>query len=111
MEKVEHSYTIEARNAVASYNDENFYGQNILAVNDILDTNHSLVVISSFKNADDAMSYYSKIKKGSPEYLSWLPSNKYSFMIITAGDLNVLKKNKNIAGYRKHLSMQYPGKF
>jgi tetratricopeptide (TPR) repeat protein len=111
MEKVDHSYATEARNAVASYNDENFYGQNILAVNDTLDATHSLVVISSFKNADDAMNYYSKIKKGSPEYLSWLPSNKYSFMIITANDLNVLKKNKDIAGYRKHLNLQYPGKF
>jgi tetratricopeptide (TPR) repeat protein len=111
MEKVDHSYTTEARNAVANYDDENFYGQNIIAVNDTLDTNHSLVVISSFKNADDAMTYYSKIKKGAPEYLSWLPANKYSFMIITANDLNVLKKNKDIAGYRRHLNMVYPGKF
>jgi len=111
MEKVDHSYATEARNAVANYDDENVYGQNIIAANDTLDTDHSLVVISSFKNADDAMAYYSKLKKAAPEYLSWLPANKYSFLIITKNDLDLLKKNKDITGYRKRLNMQYPGKF
>jgi tetratricopeptide (TPR) repeat protein len=111
LNKVDQVYVTEARNALIRYSRENFYGQTININKDVLDAENNLLVISSFPDAAAAMFYYNKIKKDAASEISWLPANKYSFLIITEENLQLLKTNKNIAGYKSLLNTQFPNRF
>lgn len=111
LNKVDQVYITEARNAFIRYNRENFYGQTININKDVLDADNNLLVITSFKDAAAAMLYYNKIKKDAASEISWLPANKYSFLIITEENLQLLKTNKNVAGYKALLNTQFPNRF
>jgi tetratricopeptide (TPR) repeat protein len=111
LDKVDGVYVNEARNAFNRYNKENYYGQPIDIAKDVIDAEHSILVISSFADAAAAIEYYEKIKRSASREVSWLPANKYSFVIITNENLLALKANKDITGYRALLNKQYPGKF
>jgi len=109
--KVDQVYITEARNAFIRYNRENFYGQTININKDALDADNNLLVITSFPDAAAALIYYNKIKKDAPSEISWLPANKYSFLIITEENLQLLKTNKNLTGYKALLNTQFPNRF
>ncbi len=111
LEKVDGVYVNEAKNAFNRYNKENYYGQLIEITKDALDAEHNILIISSFIDGAAALEYYEKIKKSAAREVSWLPANKYSFFIITKENLQVLKTNKDIIGYKTLLNQQYPGKF
>ena len=111
LEKVDPVYINEAKNAFTRYNTENFYGQPMTINKDMLDAEHNLLVITGFADAATALQYYDKIKKAAGNEVSWLPANKYSFLIITNDNLQLLKTNKNIAEYKKLLNTQFPGRF
>ena len=111
LEKVDPVYVNEAKNAFNRYNNENFYGQSLNISKDNLDADHNLLVISSFADAATAMQYYEKIKKAAGSEISWLPANKYFFVIISNENLQILKSKNNINEYKKLLNMQYPNRF
>lgn len=111
LNKVDQVYTNEARNALIRYTRENFYGQPININKDALDADNNLLVITSFPDAAAAMNYYNKIKKDAASEISWLPANKYSFLIITEANLQLLKTNKNLSGYKALLNTQFPNRF
>ncbi len=111
LDKVDQVYVNEAKNAFTRFNRENFYGQPININKDAVDADRSLLVISSFPDAGTAMQYYDKIKRSAASEVSWLPANKYSFMIITEENLQKLKINKDISGYKNLLNTQFPNKF
>ncbi len=111
LDKVDQVYVTEAKNAFTRFNRENFYGQPININKDAVDADRSLLVISSFPDANTAMQYYDKIKRSAASEVSWLPANKYSFMIITEENLQKLKANKDISGYKNLLNTQFPNKF
>ncbi len=112
MNKVDPVYVGETKNAFNRYNQENFYNKtfdiSILPLNDSM----KIVVINGFENSDAALEYLDKAKKSAPrEIVPWLPVGKYSFIIISNDNLEVLKTNKDILAYRKFLNASYPGKF
>jgi len=111
LNKVDPVYVTEARNAFNRYNRENYYGQTININKDVLDAENNLLVISSFPDAAAALQYYDKIKRSAASEISWLPANKYSFLIITDENLQLLKTNKNISGYKALLNTQFPNRF
>lgn len=111
LNKVDQVYTNEARNAFIRYNKENYYGQPININKDVLDADNNLLVITSFPDAAAALLYYNKIKKDAVSEISWLPANKYSFLIITEANLQLLKTNKNLQGYKALLNTQFPNRF
>ena len=111
LDKVDGVYINEAKNAFDRYNRENFYGTKINIAKDTLDFEKSLLVISSFTDADAALLYYDKIKKDAKSEISWLPATKYSFLIITEENLQLLKENKNITEYKMLLNSQYINRF
>ncbi|MEP7236938.1 MAG: tetratricopeptide repeat protein [Ferruginibacter sp.] len=111
LDKVDQVYVTEARNALIRYSKENFYGQPINVNKDALDAERSLLVITSFPDAAAALQYYTKIKKDAASEISWLPANKYSFLIITDENLQLLKANKNVTGYKALLNTQFPNRF
>jgi len=111
LDKVDGVYVNEAKNAFDRYNKENFYGQPITISKDAVDAEHAVLLISSFPTADAALVYYDKIKRSAAREISWLPAHKYSFIIITNDNLQVLKSNKNFAAYKTLLNTQYPNRF
>ena len=111
LDKVDGVYINEAKNAFNRYNKENYYGQPFEITKDELDADRSILVISSFTDGAAALQYCDKIKRDASREVSWLPANKYSFIIITTENLLVLKTNKDINGYKALLNKQYPGKF
>lgn len=111
LDKVDQVYVTEARNAFNRYNRENYYGQTININKDALDADRNLLVISSFPDAATALLYYDKIKRSAAAEVSWLPANKYSFLIITEENLQKLKTNKDIPGYKALLNTQFPNRF
>ena len=111
LEKVDPVYVTEARNAFLRYNRENFYGQPISINTDVLDADRNLLVITSFADAGAAIIYFDKIKRNAAAEISWLPATKYSFLIITEENLQLLKTNKDLAGYKTLLKTQFPNRF
>ena len=111
LDKVDPVYVNEAKNALARYNNEKFYGQPIVINKDVLDATRSLLIISSFPDANAALQYYGKIRNDAASEMSWLPAAKYSFVIITEENLQLLKTNKDITGYKALLNTQYPKRF
>jgi hypothetical protein len=111
LDKVDPVYINEARNAFIRYNREKFYSLNLQITKDTLDSARTLLVFSEFENADAANKYRDRLKINASSEISWLPANKYSFYIISAGNLELLKENKNLGSYIDLLNKQYPGKF
>jgi hypothetical protein len=111
LDKVDAVYVNEAKNALARYNNEKFYGQPIVINKDALDATRNMLIISAFPDADAALLYFAKLKNAVPGEMSWLPANKYSFLIITEQNLQLLKTNKDITGYKTLLNTQYPNRF
>ena len=110
LNKVDAVYINEAKNALARYNREKNYSS-INIVKDLIDADNSLLVFNSFENADAAVAYYDKLKKVVAAEISWLQPAKYSFLIISNENLQLLKTNKDKENYKKLLITQYPGKF
>ncbi len=111
LDKVDPVYVNEAKNAFTRYNRQN-YGSTPISINkEVLNADKSVLVFLSFADADAALSYYDKLKKAAAEEVSWLQANKYSFLIITENNFQLLKQNKDVDGYRSLLRTQYPGRF
>jgi tetratricopeptide (TPR) repeat protein len=112
MVRVDPVYVTETRNAFNRYNRENYYNSTFDIVNVPLDDTTKLVVINGFDSAGSALDYMQKAQKMAPrEIIPWLPATKYSFLIISSQNLELLKNNKDMAGYKKFLSAYFPGKF
>jgi hypothetical protein len=43
--------------------------------------------------------------------LPWLSADKYTFLLISSANLNVLKSDKDMEGYKQLLQKALPGKF
>ncbi len=110
LDKVDGVYINEAKNAYNRFNAGN--GLTTLKINrDTLDGQRTLLIFTAFESADEAVTYYDKVKKAAPNQVSWLPAGKYYFMVINEENLRLLQKNKDMEGYRKLINNQYPGKF
>ena len=112
LDKVDPVYVTETRNAFNRYNLENFYGQSLVINNTSLNDSLKLVIINTFENSTAAFDYLQKAKAAAPrEVVPWLPAGKYTFLVISAPNLELLLSNKDMPGYRKFLSTAYPDKF
>ncbi|HUR10914.1 MAG TPA: hypothetical protein VM012_06070 [Flavitalea sp.] len=112
LDKVDPVYVSESRNAFNRYNKEKYYNRPIDISNQVIDENNKLVVMAGFENATVALDYLEKTRKAAAsEIIPWLPASKYSFIIISAPNLEILKTNKDLDVYRKFLSVHFPGKF
>ena len=111
LDRVDGVYVNEAKNAFTRYNRENYYNKPIAINKDMLDKERTLLLFASFADAAEAILYYDKIKKAATTEVSWLQPNKYSFLVISESNLQVLKSGKDINAYKTLLNNQYPGKF
>jgi hypothetical protein len=112
LDKVDVVYVNEARNAINRYNKEKYYNQPLEMSLLNLDDVKKLVLVSFFTDAVAAMDYVERTRKiAQMEIFPWLAADKYSFIIISAANLELLKTNKDMGAYRKFLTESYPGKF
>ena len=112
LDKVDPVYVTEARNAFNRYNREKYYTRTIEVNNVPLDDNIKLVVMNNFENANAAIEYVDRARKvAGSEIIPWMPPGKYSFYIISAQNLEVLKSTKDVKAYVTELNAAFPGKF
>jgi len=77
-----------------------------------LDADNRLVLISPFKNVQEAVDYIDHtLPKTTTEIIPWLKGGKYSFSLITGKNLELLKANKDMENYKSFLNQNLPGKF
>ena len=109
LEKVDPVYVTETRNAFSRYNQENYYGQPLTIDNSAVSDTLKLVVIGSFENATAALEYMHKAQAMAPrEIIPWLPANKYSFLIISGPNLELLLNNKDMPAYQRFNTLVNP---
>jgi hypothetical protein len=102
MNKVDPVYVTETRNAFNRYNQVNYAGKPIEINNEVLNDSTRLVVMSGFENAAVALSYMQNVQPVAPrQIVPWLPAGKYSFLIISKDNIEVLKNNQDLNGYRR----------
>jgi thermostable 8-oxoguanine DNA glycosylase len=111
LDKVDVTYVNESKNAFARYTSDNYRAANITVSKEVLDKDLSLVVFTSFTNAEEALAFLKKVKKAAPDEVSWLPANKYSFILIDDDNLERLRNTKDVTGYKNLLKKLYPDQF
>ena len=111
LDKVDAVYVNEAKNAFVRFNKESMATINVIIQRDTIDATRSLLLFQSFENATEALKYFDKIKKAASSEVSWLQPAKYSFIIISADNLLLLKTNKDIQTYKQLLNTNFGNKF
>jgi len=112
LDKVDPVYVNEAGNAFGRYNTENYYSLGLKTQNASLNDSLKLVVIGDFPDASGAQDYIRNVKPMAPKaIIPWMPAGKYTFLIISDTNLELLLGNKDMPAYLKFLSAAYPGKF
>lgn len=112
LNKVDPVYVSEARNAFNRYHREQYTGKNLQVAALPFTDDIKLIAFDSFDNAGSALDYVEKTKKAAPvEIIPWLTAQKYSFLIISKTNLEILKNKKDITAYRAFLAQLYPGRF
>ena len=111
LDKVDPVYINETKNAFNRFNREKHAQQGIEILKDILDKDRNLLIFSKFPEANAAFAYEEQIRKAAANEVSWLPAAKYSFLLISEANLQLLKTNKDLLKYRTLLNTKFPGKF
>ncbi|MEJ7683501.1 MAG: hypothetical protein WKG06_37725 [Segetibacter sp.] len=112
LDKVDKVYVSEAGNAFNRFNREKYYNQKIDINNLQLDERYNLVLQGPFTDANAAIDYIDKVRPAAKSrILPWLSTNKYSFIVISNANLEVLKSGKDIDTYKELLQKAFPGKF
>lgn len=110
LNKVDPVYVTESRNAFNRYNQEKYYNKSIpinhISLNDTL----KLVVMTGFENAAAALEYLETVKAvAATRIIPWLPAGKYTFMVISEQNIEVLKNRQDIEEYREFEEQYMPG--
>ena len=112
LNKVDPVFSNEAKNAFLRFNRTNYQAKNYSADLFELNADYKLLLIAPFTNAQDAISYIEKTKpRTATEIIPWLKGGKYFFSILTNGNFDVLKLNKDVDVYKAFLNQHFPGKF
>jgi hypothetical protein len=102
----------ETKNAFNIYNRNKFYNKQFELSTLQLNPEYKLVLIGNFNNAQEAADYVQTVKPVSnPQIVPWLAVEKYSFTIISADNLEILKTKQDIGLYKQFIEKNMPGKF
>ena len=111
LDKVDGVYVNEAKNAFERFNKESMATVNVTIKKDALDAEKSLLLFTPFENATEALKYFDRIKRAAPGEISWLQASKYSFIIISEANLQLLKTNKDLPGYKQLINTNFNNRF
>jgi outer membrane protein assembly factor BamD (BamD/ComL family) len=112
LDKVDPVYANEARNAFNRFNQEKYYNQKIDISGLQLNERYNMVLEGPFADATAALDYIDKVRPvAKSRILPWLAADKFSFLIISNANLDVLKSNKDMDAYKLLMQKAIPGKF
>lgn len=112
LNKVDPVFVNEAKNAFARYNKDTYYNKTYSVDLFQLDNENRMLLIAPFANAADAITYIDAAKpKTQSEILPWLKGGKYSYLILTDSNFDILKSTRDVEAYRAFLNLYWPGKF
>lgn len=112
LNKVDPIFVNEARNAFLRFNRDQYRDKQMQAELIELDADNRLLIMSPFKNVEEAVAYVDQNKpRTATEIIPWLKGGKYSYSIITERNLELLKASKDLDKYHQFLEKFYPGKF
>ncbi len=113
LDKVAPVFAGEAKNAFNRYDKQTFYNMPQLNATTIkLDDRYNLVLIGPFTDAIGAFDYVDKVKPVTAgKILPWLTPDKFSYLMISQMNLDLLNENKDLEGYRSLIQKAVPGKF
>ena len=110
--KVDMVWVNETKNAFNIYNRGKFYNKQFDLSAVQLNPEYKLVLIGNFDNAQSAAEYVQMVKPVSnSQIVPWLAVEKYSFTIISATNLEILKTQQDIGLYKQFIEKNMPGKF
>ena len=110
--KVDMVWVNETKNAFNIYNRGKFYNKQFELSTVQLNPEYKLVLIGNFDNAQAAADYVQTVKPASnSQIVPWLAAEKYSFTIISATNLEILKTQQDIGLYKQFIEKNMPGKF
>lgn len=110
LDKVDQVFVNESRNSFNRFNKERYYNQQIPLAVAALDQQYQLLLMGPFNDAGEAVNYIDKTKPlTAARILPWLAAGKYSYIIISDKNLQILKENKDLDGYRQMLKQALPG--
>lgn len=102
LNKVDPVYVNESKNAFNRYNQVNFYNRKIDISSEVVNDSLKLVIMRGFENAAVALEYIKKVQPvASTQIIPWMPAGKYSMILISEHNIEVLKNNQDIQGYLK----------
>jgi tetratricopeptide (TPR) repeat protein len=111
LDKVDPVYVGEAKNAFNRYNKQNYFNLPIETTNQPLSDSLNLVVITPFPNAATALDYTRKTAEiAETRIIPWMPKGKFSFLVITPANLQLLQSRKDLAEYLKFHGQAYSGR-
>ncbi|HEY6502484.1 MAG TPA: hypothetical protein VIZ28_00795, partial [Chitinophagaceae bacterium] len=112
LNKVDPVFVNEAKNAFARHNRDTYYNKQMTAELVEIDADNRLLIISPFKNAQEAIAYVDQTRPiTASQIVPWLKGGKYTFSIITERNLEILKNSKDLDKYKQFLDKNVPGKF
>ena len=110
--KVAQVFVNEAKNAFNRFNKEKYYNQKIDISSVKVSDSVNLMLAGPFADAVKAIDYIDKAKPLTQgRIMPWLTPDKYNYFIISQSNLDLLKENKDMEGYKKVLQKAIPGKF
>jgi tetratricopeptide (TPR) repeat protein len=112
LNKVDNVFRNEAKNAFLRYNQEKYYNRSFDYSTFDIDAENKLLLIGLFDDEAAAITYIQKSKPvATTEIIPWLKPEKYSFSIISSGNLELLKVNPKLSEYKKFADQHWQGKF
>jgi outer membrane protein assembly factor BamD (BamD/ComL family)/predicted negative regulator of RcsB-dependent stress response len=112
LNKVDPVFCNETKNAFARFNRETYYNKPMTADLFDIDAENRVLLLSPFKDAQDAVTYVDAVRpRTATEILPWLKGGKYSFIILSDSNFDILKMYKDIDNYKAFLNQYLPGKF
>jgi outer membrane protein assembly factor BamD (BamD/ComL family) len=112
LNKVDPIFVSEARNAFDRHNRDLYFNKKMEAELTDIDADNRLVLISPFNDADEAAAYVDQTKpRTATEIIPWLRGGKFSYTIISARNLELLKNSKDISKYTQFIDQHFPGRF
>jgi len=112
LNKVDLMYANESKGAFDRFNKETYYNKTMSASLSELNTDNRMLLIKPFKDAAEALDYVQRTKpRTSSEIVPWLKPDKYTYLIISDSNLEILKSSKEVETYKTFLNQHFPGKF
>ena len=110
--KVDMVWVNETKNAFNIYNRGKYYNKQFEYTVTPINTEYKFLLIGNFDNAQAAAEYVQTVKPVSnSQIVPWLAKEKYSFTVISAANLEILKTQQDIGLYKQFIEKNLPGKF